>query len=298
MLVDTSAGDVEDVDPTAVRTPQEATFLDVDGLQIRVAHTHRGQGRPLVLVNGIGAPIEMWQPFVAHLDDRELVRLDLPGCGMSDAPRRPLRMREIAAVVTGVMDGLGLRQPDVLGYSFGGVVALELAHRFPERVGRLVLCSTVPGSPGMLPHPLIIAMMLNPLRYYDRRAAEIMVPLIAGGRTARDRARMESDVTRRQSHPPSVLGYGYQLMAVSTFSAWPWLHRLPHRALVLHGRGDPVSPVLNARMMSAAMRDAVLHVIPDGGHLVLLDDPAQATPPILRFLDAHASMLASRTRRQ
>lgn len=264
----------------------DTRFLALGTQRLRVVHTGRGSGRPLVLINGIGAPIEMWQPFVDELDDRELVRLDLPGCGLSSAPRRPLRMPELATLVTQVMDSVGLERPDVLGYSFGGTVAQELAHRHPDRVRRLVLCSTVPGTPGAVPHPLIVAMMLNPLRYYDRRAAELMIPFIAGGRTARDRARLRSDLALRQSHPPNVLGYGYQLLAVSTFSSWPWLHRLPHRTLVVHGRGDPVAPVLNARLMAASMRRARLHVIADGGHLVLLDDPAQAAPPILEFLDA------------
>lgn len=269
----------------AATTDEQLRVLRIDGRSVRVMHTNVGHGRPLVLINGIGAPLEMWEPFVEHLDTRELVRVDLPGCGMSSAPGLPLRMRQIAAVVVGVMDALDLQRPDVLGYSFGGVVALELAHRYPDRVARLVLCSTVAGIPGAPPHPAIVAMMLNPLRYYDRRAAELMVPLIAGGRTARDKQRLRADLRRRQSHPPSVRGYTYQLLAVSTFSAWPWLHRIPHRTLVVHGRGDPVSPVLNARMMSATMRDARLHVVADGGHLVLLDDPAQAAPPILRFLD-------------
>jgi pimeloyl-ACP methyl ester carboxylesterase len=272
------------VDPEADHT----RFLRMGDLRLRVLHTNPGEGRPLLLINGIGAPIEMWQPFVEQLDDRELIRIDLPGCGLSSAPRRPLRIRELASVLTRVMDALDVRRPDVLGYSFGGVVAQELAHRFPNRVDKLVLCSTVAGTPGAVPHPLVTAMMLNPLRYYDRRAAEIMIPFIAGGRTARDRKRLRADVARRQSHPPSFLGYAYQLVAVSTFSSWPWLHRLPHRTLVLHGRGDPVSPPLNARMIAATMRNARLHIIPDGGHLVLLDDPTQAAPPILEFLDEDA----------
>jgi pimeloyl-ACP methyl ester carboxylesterase len=265
---------------------EDARFLRIGDRPVRVLRTNVGRGRPLVLINGIGAPIEMWEPFVEHLDDRELIRLDLPGCGLSPAPVLPLRMRDLAGVVVRVMDALELTRSDVLGYSFGGTVALELAHRFPERVDRLVLCSTVPGLPGAVPHPAIVAMMLNPLRYYNRRAAEVMVPLIAGGRTAGDRERMRADLRLRQSHPPSVRGYSYQLAAVSTFSAWPWLHTLPHRALVLHGRGDPVSPVLNARMISATMRDAELHVIADGGHLVLLDDPVRAAAPILDFLNS------------
>jgi pimeloyl-ACP methyl ester carboxylesterase len=270
---------------TAAVAEGDASFVKVGGLRIRVAHTNVGNGRPLLLINGIGAPIEMWEPFVAELDERELIRLDLPGCGMSSPPRRPLRMRELAELTTQVMGALGVERADVLGYSFGGAVAQELAHRHPDRVRRLVLCSTVPGTPGAMPHPLIVAMMLNPLRYYDRRAAELMIPLIAGGRTARDRGRLRTDVALRQSHPPSVLGYGYQLLAISTFSSWPWLHRIPHRTLVLHGRGDPVAPFINARLMAATMRHARLHVIADGGHLVLLDDAPQAAPPILEFLD-------------
>ncbi len=270
---------------TAAVADGDTRFVEVGGLRLRVAHTGVGNGRPLMLINGIGAPIEMWEPFVAALDDRELIRLDLPGCGLSSAPRWPLRMPELADLATRVMDALDVSCPDVLGYSFGGAVAQELAHRHPDRVRRLVLCSTVPGTPGAVPHPLIVAMMLNPLRYYDRRAAELMIPLIAGGRTARDRGRMRSDVALRQSHPPSVLGYGYQLLAIATFSSWPWLHRIPHRTLVVHGRGDPVAPVINARMMAATMRHSRLHVIPDGGHLVLLDDAPQAAPPILGFLD-------------
>ncbi|CAN5702989.1 poly(3-hydroxyalkanoate) depolymerase [soil metagenome] len=264
------------------------SFVEVDGRPVRVMHLNAGAGNPLVLINGIGAPIEMWQVFIEQVDDRELVLLDLPGCGLSPVPRIPMRMPGIATVVVRVMDALDLKSPDVLGYSFGGVVALELAHRFPDRVRRLVLASTLPGSPSVAPHPAVFAMMLNPLRYYNRRAAELIIPHIAGGRTARDTARMRSDIALRQTHPPSLRGYTYQLLAISTFTSWPWLHRLPHRTMVVHGRADPVSPVLNARLMSATLPNAQLHIVPGAGHLLLLDDPTVVTPAILDFLGSNS----------
>ena len=71
---------------------EPARMLEVGDLRLRVLHTNVGSGQPLLLINGIGAPIEMWQPFVDELDDRELIRIDLPGCGLSSAPRRPLRL--------------------------------------------------------------------------------------------------------------------------------------------------------------------------------------------------------------
>jgi poly(3-hydroxyoctanoate) depolymerase len=148
-------------------------------------------------------------PTVDELDDRELVRLDLPGCGLSPAPPLPMRIPRIAALITDVMDSLGLQRADVLGFSFGGVVALELAHRFPERISRLVLVSTTPGTPGAVPHPAVVAMMLSPIRYYNRSSAELVFPLIAGGQTARDQHQMRSGLQEQLTHPTHLRGYAY-----------------------------------------------------------------------------------------
>jgi pimeloyl-ACP methyl ester carboxylesterase len=264
----------------------EEFFVTVSGHRIRVQRRNTGRRQPLVLINGIGAAIEMWQPFLDQLDDRETVCLDLPGCGLSSAPMLPIRLPRIAALVTEVMDELGLGRADVLGYSFGGVVAMVLAHRFPDRVKRLILVSTAPGTPGAMPHPAVLAMMLSPLRYYDRRAAEMIVPLIAGGRTALDRAQMRLGLSNRLEHPPRARGYVYQLLAVSTFTSWFWLHQIRLRTLIVHGRDDPVSPSLNARMMTATMPRAQLHMVHGGGHLMLLDEPGRIARVIVDFLES------------
>jgi poly(3-hydroxyoctanoate) depolymerase len=261
-------------------------YVTARGQRIRVQRRNIGNRYPLILINGIGAAIEMWQPFIDELDDRELVCLDLPGCGLSPTPPLPMRLPRIAALITDVMDSLGLQRTDILGCSFGGVLALELARRFPERIRRLVLVSTTPGTPGAAPHPAVVAMMLSPIRYYDRRVAELIVPLIAGGQTARDRRQMRSGLQDRLMHPPRLCGYAYQLLAISTFTAWPWLHRVAHRTLVVHGRDDPVSPALNARLMTATMPNARLHMIAGAGHLVLLDEPTRAAPAIVEFLES------------
>jgi pimeloyl-ACP methyl ester carboxylesterase len=145
-----------------------------------------------------------------------------------------------------------------------------------------------------MPHPAVVAMMLSPIRYYNRRAAELIVPLIAGGQTARDRRQMRSGLQDRLMHPPRLRGYAYQLLAISTFTAWPWLHRVPHRTLVVHGRDDPVSPALNARLITATMPNARLHMIAGAGHLLLLDEPIRATPAIVEFLGSGSPAVGMR----
>src|SRR5919199_3586447 len=138
-------------------------FVRVGGLRLRVAR--RGSGPPLLLINGIGAPLEMWESFAKRIARREVVMFDLPGSGESQAPGAPMRMSGFARVVEDLMGVLDLPRADVLGYSFGGLVAQELARRAPARVRRLVLCATLAGVPSVPPDPLVLLLMSTPLRY-------------------------------------------------------------------------------------------------------------------------------------
>lgn len=260
---------------------------------LRVARA--GDGPPLLLINGLGANLEMWQPLVRQIHERELIGFDLPGAGQSARARGPQRMRAVASVVTQLLDRLELARVDVLGYSLGGLLAQELAHRAPERVRRLVLCATSPGLPSVPPNPLVAALMLSPARYYNRRLAELIVPIIAGGRTARDPGVLRAGLNQRLAHPPTPLGYLYQLYSVSGWSSHAWLRRLPHPALVLHGDRDPVVPLINARYLARVIPRGRLAVIRGGGHLFLFDEPASATAAIESFLGSWPSHSPTRS---
>ena len=143
--------------------PFEHAYADAAGLRLRVGR--HGSGPPLLLITGIGAHLDMWAPFARHAGERELIAFDPPGAGLSQRPRRPLRMRGLARVVAALLDTLGLERVDVLGYSFGGGLAQELAYRAPERVRRLVLCATAPGLGGVPPKPMAALMLATPARY-------------------------------------------------------------------------------------------------------------------------------------
>jgi pimeloyl-ACP methyl ester carboxylesterase len=106
-------------------------------------------------------------------------------------------MRGIADVVTELVYKLGVGPTDVLGCSFGGVVAQELAHRHPALVNRLILAATSAGWPAWPPNPVVFWLTMTPARYYHRRLAEAIVPLIAGGATARDREVLHASIDAR-----------------------------------------------------------------------------------------------------
>jgi poly(3-hydroxyoctanoate) depolymerase len=261
----------------------DPSFVTAAGLRVRVARI--GAGRPLLLITGIGANLDMWAPFARLIGNRELIAFDPPGAGLSQRPRFPLRMHALARVVSQLLDALELERVDVLGYSFGGALAQELARRAPNRVRRLVLCATAPGLGGIPPRPVAALMLATPARYYHPRLLALTVPHIAGGRTAREPDAFSEQAAERLLRPPSPLGYAYQLYAVAGWSSLPWLHRVSHRTLVVSGEDDPSVPVLNGRLLAARLPDARLHIVKGGGHLFLLDEPQNVVGTISAFLD-------------
>src|SRR5215217_291042 len=226
-------------------------FVKAAGLRLRVGR--HGAGPPLLLITGIGAHIDMWAPFARLAGDRELIAFDAPGAGESQRPNLPLRMHGLARVVVELLDALRLERVDVLGYSFGGALAQELARRAPGRVRRLVLCATGPGLGGSPPRPLAALMLATPARYYHPRLLALTVPHIAGGRTAREPAVLAAHAGERLLRAPGPLGYAFQLYAVAGWSSLPWLHRVRQPALIVAGDKDPSVPLRNARMLAGRL---------------------------------------------
>jgi poly(3-hydroxyalkanoate) depolymerase len=246
----------------------------------------RGRGPLLLMVNGIGAHIDMWEPLAVELSrTRRLVLFDAPGVGKSLAPARPMRMSGISELVVQLLDALEIKRVDVLGYSWGGALAQQLAHDHPDRVHRLILVATLPGVGGWPPKLRVAAAMLSPARYRSSARGRELAAEIYGG----DYRLVAGRAPRKLPHawhanPPTVRGYGLQLYAISGWSSIPWLHRIRSSTLIITGTEDPLVPRLNARILARLIPRSELHVIPRAGHLWLLDYPVQGAELVERFL--------------
>ena len=116
------------------------SYADVNG--INLYYEIRGTGRPLVLLHGGLGNGEMFGPNLDTLSaERQVILPDLQGHGRTADIDRPLDIRFMADDIAALIDHLGLDRPDVVGYSLGGGVGMQLAFRHPEKVGRLVSIS-------------------------------------------------------------------------------------------------------------------------------------------------------------
>jgi poly(3-hydroxyalkanoate) depolymerase len=264
------------------------TFARVDGHLLRVSVA--GEGPPVLLIMGLGGNIEMWAPLEGELHARgfQTIAYDASGTGHSPPRHVPLRPHGLARQAAHLLDALGLPHAHVLGVSFGGGVAQQLALRNPHRVRRLVLASTACGLGGVPGNPVALSLLATPLRYYSPRFLQATAKWMYGPVADSDGTLMRQQAHARRSRPPTPWGYVSQLYATAGWTSLPWLHRITAPTLVLTGAKDPIVPPINARILGARIPNATVRVVPDAGHLLLMDHAAESAKVIADFLSDHS----------
>jgi poly(3-hydroxyalkanoate) depolymerase len=258
----------------------------IDGTSLRVAEA--GSGPPLLLLMGLGGNLEMWGPIAHGVRDRRLIAFDAPGTGESGMGRIR-RMRGLADLAAAVLDTFEITHADLLGYSFGGALAQEMAHRHPERVRRLILGATTFGFGGLPARPSVYVHMIQPARYHSPRYLDWVAPHIYGGKARLAGSKSGAGILAeaRLARPPSTIGYLSQLAALYGWTSFPWLHKLQMPILVLAGDDDPMIPLVNARVLAGRSPNAKLQIVRGGGHLFLLDEHPDVMQGINEFLGSH-----------
>jgi len=128
-------------------------YIDANG--VHYYYEIRGSGEPLLLLHGGLGSTGMFEPIMPQLaDHRQVIAVDLQGHGRTALGDRPFSLQAMGADMAVVLDRLGHKQVDVLGYSMGGGVAFQLAVQRPETVRRLVLVSAGYSQDGFYPEML------------------------------------------------------------------------------------------------------------------------------------------------
>ena len=246
----------------------------------------RASGPRVLLISGSGGdlrqkPSVLEGPLAATFD---LLAYDQRGLGRSDKPDTAYTMADYGRDAAGLLDAVEWDRCAVLGISFGGMVAQELALLDPARVTRLVLCCTSSGGPGGSSYPLHELEALPPDDRLTRNLGLMDSRWDAGWQAANPAIvdLMRARTAVGEGDAEATTGARRQLEARAAHDTYARLPRLAMPTLVCAGRFDEIAPLANAEALAAQIPSATLQVF-DGGHAFLFPDPS-AWPAIMRFL--------------
>jgi pimeloyl-ACP methyl ester carboxylesterase len=254
---------------------------------VGIAYETRGAGEPLVLVHGLAYDRAGWGRLPDLLAERFLVVLvDNRGVGESDAPPGPYTVAELAADVVAVLDDARIDRTNLFGVSLGGYIAQELALTWPERIEKLVLCSTAPGGPSAVPMPQATQDVFARYPTMEREAGlRMFVENSLGERGVRELPELAEEIFRyRLGHAPTVEAWAAQATAGATFVDDDRVAAIAAPTLVLAGGADVVVDPRNAPLLGELIPDARVEVVPDRGHLMIWEDSERVAELVQEFL--------------
>ncbi|ARQ71590.1 alpha/beta fold hydrolase [Streptomyces marincola] len=266
----------------------EVREFSYDGFRYgcRVVRARRPRLDPVLIVGGAFQDKDSWRQHQPHFDTvADLVTVDLPGWGAADGLPARYGYDFLAAALEHLLTGLGLARVNLVGTSYGSLVAYCLAQRCQGRVARMVLSGAFDGAPA---HARATHQRTVELLAAGRTVefTEVMVSLLAprtragvadgrndaltemlraqfGGLTAEAAARYAENSARVLAHPRLRSGG----------------HHVP--TLVLAGELDLCTPPEAGQRVADMLPDAVFMTVPDAGHLLWLERPLE----FVRLLD-------------
>jgi 3-oxoadipate enol-lactonase len=255
---------------------------------IDIYYERSGEGRPLLFFNGSGATLEgagfLLDPYRARF---EVLVHDQRGLGRTEIPPGPYSMKDYAADGLALLEEVGWSSCEVIGVSFGGMVAQEFAVTNPDRVDRLVLACTSPGGAGGSSYPLHELARRDDPTQGERMLALLdtrFSPEYLAGHPA-DQALASMFAARAQvvGSEEQLRGEREQLLARRDHDVTDRLPNITCPTLVTAGRYDGIAPLANSEAIVSRIPDSALRVY-EGGHIFFVQDP-RAIPETLDFLD-------------
>lgn len=233
-----------------------------------------GEGLPVVLVHGAGGNHLYWPSEVRRLAGYQVLALDLPGHGKS-AGRGQQSIHAYTERVAEWFRETLIPKAVFVGHSMGGAIALEIALNYPEYVLGLGL---VGSAARLAVAPEILEEAAHETTF--RNAVERIIHWSFSA--ASPKRLVELAAERMLETRQSVL-YG-DFLACDGFDQSERLGEIEAQALVLCGELDRMTPVRNAQFLTDHLPNARLQVIPEAGHMVMLEHPLQVAAALREFL--------------
>ena len=229
---------------------------------------------PIVFIHGAGGSHQVWlQQLVVLGRRRRAIAVDLPGHGDSNGSGAD-RIEAYCDIVRGFITALGLDRIVMVGHSMGGAITQSIALAYPGLLAAIVLAGT---GVRLRVQPQILAA----LRGDARRAVEMIAKLVYVSGTPAEVLKQDADAMLRTSIPV-IEG---DLLACDAFDLMEQAKAVSLPALVICGTDDLVTPPKYAEYLHSQINGSQLQLVPNAGHMVMLEQPDEVSRGIEAFLE-------------
>ncbi len=259
--------------------------LSVSGTSLH--YETAGDGPPLVLIAGLASDGASWAPVTPHLTSHAKVILpDNRGCGQTRAKQSEVTIEAIADDIIALLNHLEIEQANILGHSMGGVIAMTIAARRPDRLRRLVLSATTPEVP---PRARSIIETLVSLReagapeedWYRAFFHWLFHPPFFESEAAVGAA---IAMARAYPHAQSPGDMRRQVDALRDYDASALPAQIEAETLILAGEGDLLFPPQAIAENFRPLKNCRIEIIADAAHSLQWDQPESFARAVVQFL--------------
>src|SRR5574341_51564 len=240
------------------------------------AHEAENLSRPpVILIHGAGGNQLYWPPQIRRLHNQRIFAVDLPGHGKSEGVGHHT-IDDYAEEVLKFLKALKLNAAILVGHSMGSAIALQAAIRFPKRVLGLGL---VGSGARLRVAPAILHAASDPATFAD--AVRLVMDQSFASQTS---ARLKELAAQRMSETRSTVLYG-DFLACDAFNVMDQISKISAPTLILCGTEDKMAPVKYSEFLRDNIPEAQMTVLPDAGHMVMLEQPDKAAWILNDFLN-------------
>ena len=259
---------------------------------INIHYETYGQGEPLVLIMGLGGGSSLWWRQVDFFSpEYRVAAYDSRGVGRTDKPDTPYSMDMLVGDAAGLLERLGIASAHIYGVSMGGMVAQELALRYPELVSSLVLgATTCGGGHAAMPSQETLQKLFGIMTLSPEEAVKVATSVTFSPTFIERHPDKISDwLIKGAESPPSPMGFKRQAEAAAGFDTYDRLPQIRVPTLILAGTADQLIPSDNSRILASRIPNAKLVLFEGAGHGYLWEAEEEANRTVHDFLRKHST---------
>lgn len=251
----------------------------------------QGKGKPILILNGIMMSTKSWEPFVISLtENNQLIRLDFIDQGQSDRLENSIYMQDVQIeIIMTLLHELGLSKINVVGISYGGEIAVQLAYLHPHVVDRLILFNTTPNTSPWLAeigHSWInIGKTRNGQNYYQATIPVIYSPSFYESRLDWMKKR-EAYLVPIFSNPQFLDAMERLTRSAESYDARHHLDKITAPTLIISGDEDYLTPLADQKKLYQAIKGSYHVILPGVGHASMYEVPMLFVTLVLGFINA------------